>query len=324
MNTIRWGIIAPGKIAMKFAAALEGTEGSELFAVASRSIDKARAFSEEFHSERIYGSYEELVSDDTVNAVYIANIHPGHFSAAKLALTAGKAVLCEKPMTVNAAETEALIALAREKKVFLMEAMWMRFNPALKKVKSLVDGGRIGLLREISADFSYIAQPDSRQIVLELGGGALLDLGIYPISLATWLVGRFPDRVTSECTLTSTGVDGTDAITFGWESGEKASLTCGVLNDGSMRAEIIGTEGSIRLPGMFHSADRFTLHTTHGVEEYSFPFRVNGYEYEIEDVARCLREGLIESPGMPLEETLRTMRLLDSLRTEWGVVYPGE
>jgi predicted dehydrogenase len=323
-HDIRWGIVAPGRIAEKFAEALSGTKGSVLYAAASRSLDRAKAFSERFGAVKAYGSYEELVSDDNVDVVYIANIHPYHFDSAKLALNAGKAVLCEKPMTLNAGETEALISTARSKNVFLMEAMWMRYNPALNKVKSLIDAGRIGRIRKIDADFSYVARFGSRQIEPELGGGALLDLGIYPISLANWLIGRFPEAVSSQSVKTATGVDGTDRISFNWKSGETAELTCGVESEGSMSAKIVGTDGMITVPCQFHAAERFTLHTAAGTEEFSYPFRINGYEYEAEEVVRCLKSGLLESPVIPLDETLATMKLMDSLRAEWGVVYPGE
>jgi predicted dehydrogenase len=323
-DNLRWGIIAPGKIAKQFAAALAGTEGSELYAVASRSIERAAAFTEEFPAEKIYGSYEALVSDPNVDAVYVATLHPGHFEAARLALNAGKAVLCEKPITINAKEAEKLIKIARERNVFLMEAMWMRYNPALNKVKALIDEGRIGRIVKIEADFSYVGQPGSRQLEPELGGGALLDLGIYPISLATWMVGRMPDTVTSECKLTSTGVDGTDRIFFTWKSGETAELTCGVESEGSQRAVITGTDGTIEIPRQFHAAEKFTLITNGRTEAFSFPFRINGYEYEAAEVTRCLLEGLKESPAMPLDEMLTTIKLMDSLRSEWGFKYPGE
>ena len=321
---LKWGILAAGKIAEKFAAALRGTEGAALYAMASLSPGKAEAFAEKFGAEKVYTSYEALVGDAAVDAVYIANIHPMHYESAKVALNAGKAVLCEKPITLNAIEAEELITLARRKNLFLMEAVWMRFNPALNRVKALVDGGRIGRITELSADFSYIAKPDSRQILPELGGGALLDLGIYPISFANWMIGRFPDEIASACRRARSGVDGTDRITFRWHSGERAELTCGVETDGSMSAKITGTEGFIEIPSQFHAAERFTLSTASGSEEFTLPFRINGYEYEIEEVARCLKAGLTESPVMPLDETFETMKLMDRLRASWGVFYPGE
>ena len=322
-NTLKWGIIAAGNIARKMAEAIEGTEGSELYAVASRSLEKVKAFAEEYRVPNAYGSYEELVEDPHIDVIYIANIHPQHFESAKLALHAGKAVLCEKPMTINAKETEELIALARKKNVFLMEGLWMRCNPNLNKLKEWVNKGRIGKVKEIEVDFS-IESKAPRHISLELGGGALLDLGIYTISFANWIIGKFPDTISSESELSSTGVDEIDHVTFNWETGEKAKLTFGIHAFGSLSAKVIGTHGYINVPRPFHCTSGISLHDTKRDEEYSVPFKINGYEYQVEEVMRCLKGGLKESPVMPLEETLGTMRLMDSLRSQWGVVYPFE
>lgn len=321
-NALRWGIIGPGKIAKKLAEAIEGTEGSELYAVASRSLDRARAFSENFHVQKVYGSYEELVEDPAVDVVYIANLKTQHFEAAKLALNKEKAVLLEKPMTINAEQAEELITIARNKNVFLMEAMWMRYNPNINKLKELINEGSIGQVKKIEADFSYECEPDSVLRLPEFGGGALLDLGIYPISFANWIMGRFPDSITSKCRLTSTGVDGVDTVTFQWRTGERADLSFGIDSLGTMSAKVTGTDGYIEIYPLFHSAQVICLNNSQGVKEISIPFRINGYEYEVEEVMRCLDMGLKESPIMQLNETLETMKLMDGLRSQWGVVFP--
>ncbi|WP_195891968.1 Gfo/Idh/MocA family protein [Neobacillus dielmonensis] len=321
-NALKWGIIGPGSIAKKLAEAINGTEGSELYAIASRSLDRARTFSEEFHVEKVYGSYEELVDDPAVDVVYIANLHSQHYEPAKLALEKGKAVLCEKPLTINAVQAEELISIARKKNVFFMEAMWMKFNPILNKVKDLINEGSIGRLKKIEADFSVVFPPDSNRRLPEFGGGALLDLGIYPITFANWMVGRSPDTITSDCKRTSAGVDGTDSVTFEWKTGEKAELSFGMDRLGTMSAKVIGTDGYIEVFPPFHCAKVIQLHHSQGVKEISIPFGVNGYEYEVEEVMRCLNMGLSESPVMQLQETLETMKLMDRLRSEWGVVYP--
>lgn len=315
-NNIRWGILGPGNIARQFAVAIEGTEGSELYAVASSTLDRAIAFSENFNVQKSYGSYEELVEDSAVDVIYIANLKTQHFEAVKLALNAGKAVLCEKPMTINAKQAYELITLARKKNVFLMEAMWMRYNPNINKLKELINQGCIGQVKEIEADFSLEREPNSNLKLLEFGGGALLDLGIYPISFANLIMGRFPDSISSEGILAQTGVDAKDKVTFNWESGEKAELTFGIAGFGSMKAKVIGTDGYIEIDAPFHATQGICLHNSQGVQEISIPFRINGYEYEVEEVMRCFDMGLKESPIMPLDETLATMKLMDELRAQ--------
>jgi dihydrodiol dehydrogenase / D-xylose 1-dehydrogenase (NADP) len=323
-NDLRWGIMGPGKIAKKLAEAIEGTEGSELYAVASQSMDRAKTFSEEYKVQKVYGSYDELVEDPAVDVVYIANLKTQHFETAKLVLHNKKAVLLEKPLTINAEQAEELITIARQNNVFLMEAMWMRFNPNIIKLKELINEGSIGDVKKIEADFSFESEPDSVLRFPEFGGGALLDLGIYPISFANWIIGRIPDTITSQCKLASTGVDGVDSVTFNWKTGEKAELTFGIDCLRTMSAKVTGTDGDIEVFPPFHGAQVICLHTAKGSEEFSIPFRINGYEYEVEEVMRCLDMGLKESLIMQLEETLNTMKLMDGLRSEWGVVFPGE
>lgn len=321
-NDIKWGIIGPGNIAKKLAEAIKGTEGSELYAVASRSLERARTFSEKYKIEKVFGSYEEMVNDSAVDVVFIANLKSQHLETAKLALSNGKPVLCEKPLTVNAEQAKELISIARQNDVFLMEAMWMRYNPNIIKVKEWIDEGCIGQVKKIEADFSFVCEPDSVLRLPEFGGGALLDLGIYPISFANLIMGRFPDSTTSDCTMTSTGVDGVDTVTFHWNTGEKAELSFGIDRFGPMKATVIGTNGYIEVLPPFHGAQVICLHNSQGVKEISIPCRINGYEYEVEEVVRCLDMGLKESPKMPLNETYDTMKLMDGLRSEWGIVFP--
>jgi dihydrodiol dehydrogenase / D-xylose 1-dehydrogenase (NADP) len=323
-NDIRWGIIGPGNIAKKLAEAIEGTEGSELYAVASNSLERAKAFSEQYKVEKVYGSYEEMLDDPQLDVVYIANLKSQHLESAKLALNKEKAVLVEKPLTVNAKQAEELITLAREKNVFLMEAMWMRYNPNIIKLKELINEGRIGQVKKIEADFSVEFGPDSVLRLPEFGGGALLDLGIYPISFANWILGKFPDMITSHSIMASTGVDGVDRVSFKWETGESAELSFGIDRFGTMNAKVTGTDGSLEVLPPFHGAQVICLRNSEGEQEISIPFRINGYEYEVEEVMRCLDMGVKESPIMTLDETLETMKLMDGLRSQWGVVFPFE
>jgi dihydrodiol dehydrogenase / D-xylose 1-dehydrogenase (NADP) len=323
-NPFRWGIIGPGGVAKQFAEAIEGTEGSEIYAVASGSLDRARVFSENYHVQKIYGSYEALVEDPAVDIVYIANLNSQHFEAAKLALNHKKAVLLEKPLTLNAEQAEELIAIARKNDVFFMEAMWMRYNPCINKVLELINEGTIGQVKHVEADFSVEVDHDSNRRLPEFGGGALLDLGIYPITFANLIVGKSPDSISSECTLTSTGVDGVDSVTFEWTTGEKAELSFGVESFGTLSAKVTGTEGYIKISPPFHCPQAIYLENKHGKKEFHIPFRINGYEYEVEEVMYCLDHGLKESPDMPLSESLKTMKLMDGLRLKWGVVFQGE
>jgi dihydrodiol dehydrogenase / D-xylose 1-dehydrogenase (NADP) len=320
----KWGIIGLGGIAKHLAEAISETEGSMLYAIASTSMERAKAFSENYHVQKIYGSYEELVEDQSVDIIYIANLHTQHFDSAKMALLKGKAVLCEKPLTINAKQAEELISIAQTNHVFFMEAMWMKFNPILNKLKELIDKGSIGKVTKIEADFSVEFPPDSNRRLPEFGGGALLDLGIYPITFAKWMVGRSPDSIKSECILAATGVDGLDSVSFEWRSGEKAELSFGIDRSGTKSAKVIGTDGYIEVFSPFHGAQGICLYNSQGVKEISFPFRINGYEYEVEEVMRCLDLGLKESLVMPLNETLDTIKLMDGLRLEWGIQYPCE
>ncbi|WP_342431201.1 Gfo/Idh/MocA family oxidoreductase [Neobacillus sp. FSL H8-0543] len=320
----KWGIIGLGGIAKQMAEAISGTMGSELYAVASKSLDRARTFTKNVDVQKVYGSYEELVDDPDVDVIYIANIHSQHFETAKMALMKGKAVLCEKPLTINANQAEELISIAQKSNIFFMEAMWMKFNPSLNKLKELISEGSIGKVLKIEADFSIEFPPDSNRRLSEFGGGALLDLGIYPITFANWIVGRFPDNIKSKCILASTGVDGLDSVTFEWKTGEKAELSFGIDRLGTLSAKVLGTDGYIEVFPPFHGAQGICLHNSQEVKELYLPFRINGYEYEVEEVMRCLDMGLKESPKMPLIETLETMKLMDGLRSEWGILFPCE
>lgn len=325
-NRIGWGILATGTIAQKFCEGLKLLGDAELVAVASRSMEKARAFGAEYGVKRAYGSYEELVRDPEVDIVYIATPHPMHFENAMLCLEAGKAVLCEKPFTMNAREAEALIAFAREKGLFLMEAMWTRYLPAIVKVREWLSKGLIGEVRFLKADFGYRCawDPEGRLLNPVLGGGALLDVGIYPVSFASMVFGAQPRSVKSLAHIGETGVDEQFAALFEYEGGAIASLSGALRTDFVNDALILGTHGRIHVPDFFH-AKTATLHTASGAEEVFGPeFEGNGYQYEAAEAMRCLREGKLESSIMPLEETLAIMRTMDAIRSQWGLKYPSE
>ena len=326
MKTFRWGILATGHIANSMAQALQSVAEAEIVAVASRSQETADAFGDKWHIPRRYASYEALAADPDVEIIYIATPHPFHFDNMQLCLNAGKHVLCEKPLTLNAHEAKACIGLARQKQLFLMEAIWMRFFPAIAQVRQWVANGTIGEVRLIQADFCFHLpyNPKHRLYNPDLGGGALLDLGIYPLSFTIMLLG-FPKEVQGWAQLSQTGVDELNALTLHYEDGVIAQLTSSMSIYKPREAFVVGTRGYIKVHDIFFCPDRLTLHLN-GQEPQTMevPFLENGYPHEIEEVHACLRAGKIESPLLPHDETMQMMQLMDTLRQQWEIRYPGE
>ncbi len=325
-NAIRWGILGPGRIARKFAAGLGVLDDAALVAVGSRSQENADRFGDEFHVPRRHASYEALAEDPEVDAVYVATPHPFHKANSILCLEAGKAVLCEKPFTINAREAAEVIAVARERGVFLMEAMWTRFIPAIVKVREWLAAGAIGEVRMLAADFGFRGgrDPKGRLFNPELGGGALLDVGIYPVSLASMVFGGPPERIVSLAHLGETGVDEEAGIVFRHEGGRIAVLHTAISVTTSHSAHVMGTGGSIEIAPPFWKAERVVLRTATGEERVELPLTGNGYNYEAAEVMDCLRAGRTESNIMPLDETLAIMKTLDTIRQQWGLTYPME
>jgi len=322
----RWGIIGAGTIARKFAEGLKSVEGAELVAVGSRSQEKADKWGDEFDVPHRHGSYEALVGDDQVDAVYVATVHTMHKPNSILALEAGKAVLCEKPFTINAAEAEQVIGLAREKGLFLMEAMWTRFLPPIVKLREMLTEGVIGEVRMVLADFGFRCgwEPQGRLLNPQLGGGGLLDIGVYTISLASMILGK-PTSVTGLAHIGETGVDEQAGVVLGYEGGRLAVLAATVRTTTPHEATVIGTDGLIRLhQGWFHGSRMTLTQTGKEPRDIDVPQVGNGFNYEAEEVARCLAEGKTESEHMPLDESLAIMKTMDRLRAQWGLKYPME
>jgi predicted dehydrogenase len=326
MDVVRWGILSTGGIARQFARGLAYAPGAQLVAVGSRSQANAEAFGDEFGVPRRYASYEALAADPDLDVIYIGTPHPFHAANSLLCIEAGKAVLCEKPFTLNARQASAVIRAARERGVFLMEALWTRFTPVMHKVRALLAEGAIGRPRMVTADFGFHApfDPESRLFNRALGGGALLDVGVYPVSLASMVFGA-PPRISTMAHLGATGVDEQAAMIFGYEDGALAVLSCAISVMTPMEATITGERGMIRLPANWWMPQECIL-SLEGEPEQTFelPFTGNGYNYEALEVMRCLREGLLESPIMPLDETLALMQTLDNIRSQWGLRYPEE
>lgn len=324
-DVIRWGILGTGGIARAFANALKDTPGAVLAAVGSRSVDSAAAFGRDFGAPTPYGSYAELVAAPGIDIIYIGTPHPMHAENAMLALNGGKAVLCEKPFTMNLREAEQVVALAREKKLFLMEAMWTRFMPALAEVRRVIAAGEIGVVNSVHADFSFVApdDPEHRVNKLELGGGALLDLGIYPLSIACALLGPAAS-VQAQAILSDSGVDLTTGFTIKHAGGTMSISSCSLRARTPSELTVSGTLGSVRMEGMFHLSKTVTVKLAGATRTVDTPFLGNGYVHEAIEAGRCLRAGLLESPAMTHAESLALMGLLDTIRGQIGVRYPAD
>lgn len=319
----RWGILATGGIAARFAADLRHVPDAELVAVGSRSMDAARSFADRFGVPRAHGSWAALAADDQVDVVYVATPHAAHDVAALACIEAGRAVLVEKPLTLDRASAAALVDAADAAGVFLMEAMWTRCNPVIRRLVDLVRDGAIGEPVAVQADFGIVGPfpPEHRLRAAALGGGAILDLGIYPVTMAHLVLGA-PDRIRAWGHLGPEGTDESTGMVFGYASGAVATLTCTIMGETPVNATITGTAGRIEVPGFF-STDRFTL-VRPGAEPELFaaPHDGDGYQFEAIEVQRCLAEGRRESPLVPHATTLEVMSILDEVRAQVGVVYP--
>ncbi|MFD2367142.1 Gfo/Idh/MocA family protein [Pseudoduganella sp. GCM10020061] len=325
MNEVRWGILSTGKIARAFAEALRDTPGAVLAGVGSRTVASAQAFSAEFGGTP-YGSYEELAAAPDIDAIYIGTPHTLHASNALLALGGGKAVLCEKPFTINRREAAQVVALARERKLFLMEAMWTRFLPAFEEAKRILDSGGIGVPRQVVADFGFFASvaPEHRLVNPELGGGALLDLGIYPLSAAAYLLGPV-ESVSAQAVMQPNGVDAQTAFTLKHTGGGLSICNASMRARTPVELVVSGDRGYLRLNSRFHRAPSITVDTeAGGSRTIDTPYLGNGYVHEIMEVQRCLGAGLLESPRMPLDETVALMGVLDDIRSQIGLRYPAD
>jgi predicted dehydrogenase len=328
---VRWGIVATGAIARTFATDLAKDPDSTLVAVGSRNAAKAAEFAGRFGAERSYGSYAELAADTSLDAVYVATPHSQHAEVALAVIGTGTAVLCEKPLTLNGTEAITVANEARRRNVFCMEAMWTRFLPAIARVRELVADGAIGEVRQVSADFGTAVRfdPAHRMFDIALGGGALLDLGVYPLSFASMLLGQ-PAAVRAVARLAPTGADVSTAVLATYLSGAQALLSCSAEVDSGQEATVAGTLGRIHVHRPFWHPTVLTLHRAgREVERIALPATGLGYVHEAAEVVRCLREGLTESPVMPLDETVTVMRTMDEIRAQIGVRYaadeePGE
>ena len=325
--TVRWGILAPGRIARSFAANLRHVPGAEVVATGSRRLENAEAFAAEYGG-RAHGSYEALVADPDVDVVYVASPHSLHLEHARLALAAGRHVLCEKPLTLTLAEAEEMVAVAREHDRFLMEAMWMACHPVVRAVREGLVEGRFGTPRQLHADLGFVVErpPTDRLLDPALGGGALLDLGIYPLTLADLLLGP-ADAWAGSAVLDERGVDIDVAIATRHAGGAVGALTASLTSVSPRSATLATDRGRLELPADFHHPP-YAVWTPSGVE----PERIAGVEpvlgtglgNEAAEVGRCLAAGLRESPLVAHEQTLRVLAGMDEVRRQIGVRYPAD
>jgi predicted dehydrogenase len=322
---IRWGILATGFIANQFAEDLALLPDAAITAVCSRRVSTAAAFAQRHGIPCAYQDWAELARDPEVDVVYVATPHSAHHAATKLLLESGKAVLCEKPLTLDLASAEELVDIARSHGVFLMEAMWMLTNPTIQRSQALVASGAIGEVMHVTADFGVEGPfPVGHRIRdPELGGGALLDLGVYPVALAQCFLGR-PERITAWARLLPEGTDENTGLTLGYANGAVATLHAGLSGDTAQRAVITGRSGRIEIDRYFWRAESATVFAANGqTERIELPMRGHGMVYEAEEVMRCLRAGVTESAVIPHEATLAVMATLDTALSQIGVAYPG-
>ena len=322
-STIKWGILGPGKIAQKFAEALANVEGAELYAVASRSAQSAREFAKKYMAAKTYDSYQQLVLDPEVDMIYVATPHAFHKEHTLLCLNHKKPVLCEKPLAHKYGDVQAMIEASVANNTFLMEAMWTRFLPPLQKTIELIEQGAIGKITQVKADFGFKSSFDKnhRLYDLALGGGSLLDVGVYPLFLALTLLGE-PSSVKTTAKLAITGADEECSFTLIYPETE-ALLQSSIIANTPREAMIIGTEGSIFFNSPWYRETSIQLQRQNGKKErFTFPATGNGFEPEIKEAMNCVLNGKIESALMPHAFSLLQSKVLDLLCKEAGIVYP--
>jgi len=329
MKTIRWGILGAGRIARKFASDLRLVENSELIAIGSRSKESADEFAKEFSVQYRHGSYEELAQNPDVDVIYIATPHNLHYENTLLCLNHNKAVLCEKPFAMNSRQTKEMIRVAREKKVFLMEALWTKFHPHFIKMQEMVKQGMLGEIRSVLVNFGFMPIPPvpTRLFDPALGGGTLMDIGIYNVFIAMSILGK-PDEIDAVITPASTGVDEQCAILFRYKNGAMAQLFSTFSSNLATEADICGNEGRIRLTSRFYEpSSTIEFYPDKTDSKQIIPVEKEagvGYQYEARHVNDCLRKELTESDVVSFADTILLMETLDKIRKIAGIRYPAD
>ena len=322
---IKWGIVGAGNIAHSFSKDLALVNGGKLVSVASRNLEKAQVFADEYGAPNAFGSYEELFKSNTVDVIYLATPHTSHADLSIAAMKAGNAVLCEKPMGVNKPEVVEMVKVAKDNNVFLMEALWSRFNPTIKKVKELVDNGTIGDIGYLHADFAFYAldrEENGRLLNPDLAGGSLLDIGIYPIFLAYLMLGM-PKDIKASANFYKTGVEMQCSMIFNYDNAQ-AILYSGLNSDSEKKAEIAGSKGSIFIHPRWHETTGYTIEKDGESTSNEVGKMGKGYVHEIEEVQNCLTSGKKQSDLWSHQNSLDLIEIMDSVRKLTGIVFPFE
>ncbi len=319
------GIMGSGNIAGIMAGTINKMKNVRVYAVASRQQVHADVFAGKYGCKKAYGSYADLVADKKVDLIYVATPHSEHYENVKMCLEAGKPVLCEKAFTLNAAQAEELVRIAAEHKVFLAEAMWTRYMPMLTTIREVIGSGIIGEPKTLTANLGYVISSKERLTNLALGGGALLDVGVYTINFALMIFGHNISKIASCCTFTETGVDEQNAICLQYYDGKVANLNSSMVSLSDRQGIIYGTKGFAVVENInnFESIAVYDRQYKK-VASYKCPKQISGYEYEVEACVEAIKCGQIECSQMPHSETLRVMRIMDEIRSQWGMKYPCE
>lgn len=322
---MKFSILAPGGIAHKLAEAVDKLEGVEAYAVASRDYQRAKDFADKWGYQKAYGSYEEMLKDPEVELVYVATPHSHHYQYAKMCLEYGKHVLVEKAFTVNAKQAEGLIRISKEKNLLLAEAIWTRYMPSRKMIDELVDSGVIGKVTSLTANLGYTIDHVERMQNPELAGGALLDLGVYPINFALMTFHGEIKDITTTAVMSPKGVDWINSVTLTFKDGKMAVLHSNMLVTTDRQGVIFGSNGFIEVQNINNCEEiRVYNKEREMIGKHQVPEQINGYEYEVLSCMKAIQEGKCECPEMPHEETLRVMKIMDRAREIWGMKYPCE
>ena len=325
-EVFNWGIIGPGRIARKFAEAVWGIKEASVYAVASRSCTEPDQLVKEFRAQKHYATYEELVVDPDVDAIYIATPHRFHYENAKLCLQAGKPVLCEKSFTVNAREARELIELSESKQVFIMEALWSRFLPIYDKVREWIDAGEIGDILLVESTLGFVADRalEDRWLNIELAGGTVLDLSVYNAAVTQWVNQKPPDKIFAIGKIGETGVDESVSVLLSYENGAAAYFTSTFQLPTSNELVITGTKGRVIVHPFFMDSTKATLVIGKKTKTVKKPYETNGFEYQVKAVMRAIRAGELDCPQMTRADSLANMETLDEIRRQVGMSYPFE
>lgn len=322
---MKFAILAPGHIAHSMAKAVSEIDKIERYAVASRSYERAKEFADQWGFEKAYGSYEEMAVDPQVELVYVASPHSHHYEHARLCLEHGKHVLVEKAFTVNAAQAEELIRLSEEKGLLLAEAIWTRYMPSRKMIDDLLESGVIGSITSLTANLGYVLPHKERMQNPELAGGALLDLGVYPINFALMSFHGEIEQVQSTAIMSPKGVDWMNSITLTFSDGKMAVLHSDMLAQTDRQGVISGDKGYLEVQNINNCEEIRVYDLNRNMTAcYKVPEQINGYEYEVLSCIKAIKEGKTECEEMPHSETLRVMKLLDKIRGQWGMTFPCE